>query len=282
MPDLHETINQFLEGSIASIGRDPVIESKSITANGTYTAPEGVDGYSPITVNVPLPQNAYLLKSVANLPQAIASFNDGEDMVMPSLKVAIEPQQEGSGDPSPTHIRPISGWDEVDVTVADDVENPTVSNVYTIDLDGTRYGGEVDVVNGSGTDTLGYVDLSEVTAIYNSGWNCWTIQPSVLPNAKIIDNNNTPTTAMTDRFKAVKASGYTTAHESGTIAQNTSGIWFIDNGSTTELSGQLVYELATPQTYQLTPTAVKSLLGSNNVWADTGNIKDVEYFSKEV
>lgn len=35
---------------------------------------------------------------------------------------------------------------------------------------------------------------------------------------------------------------------------------------------QLVYELATPQTYQLTPTEVKLLLGENNVWADTGNI----------
>lgn len=30
-----------------------VIESKNITQNGIYEAPEGVDGYSPITVNVP-------------------------------------------------------------------------------------------------------------------------------------------------------------------------------------------------------------------------------------
>lgn len=37
---------------IESISGDPVIESKTITANGTYTAPTGVDGYSPITVDV--------------------------------------------------------------------------------------------------------------------------------------------------------------------------------------------------------------------------------------
>lgn len=30
----------------------PVIEPLEITTNGTYTAPEGVDGYSPVTVNV--------------------------------------------------------------------------------------------------------------------------------------------------------------------------------------------------------------------------------------
>lgn len=33
----------------------PVIESKTITENGEYTAPEGVDGYSPVVVNVPEP-----------------------------------------------------------------------------------------------------------------------------------------------------------------------------------------------------------------------------------
>ena len=44
---------------------------------------------------------------------------------------------------------------------------------------------------------------------------------------------------------------------------------------------QLVYELATPLTIQLTPTQVKSLLGVNNVWADTGET-EVEYFAKEV
>lgn len=38
----------LLEGG----GSDPVIESLSITENGTYTAPSGVDGYSPITVEV--------------------------------------------------------------------------------------------------------------------------------------------------------------------------------------------------------------------------------------
>ena len=33
-------------------GADPVINPLTITENGTYTAPSGVDGYSPVTVNV--------------------------------------------------------------------------------------------------------------------------------------------------------------------------------------------------------------------------------------
>ena len=56
MPELSGIIQNYLEGSISTIGRTPVIEEKSITENGTYTAPEGVDGYSPIVVNVPIPQ----------------------------------------------------------------------------------------------------------------------------------------------------------------------------------------------------------------------------------
>ena len=40
---------------IASISgaAEPVIEALNITTNGTYTASDGVDGYSPVTVNVP-------------------------------------------------------------------------------------------------------------------------------------------------------------------------------------------------------------------------------------
>ena len=34
---------------------------------------------------------------------------------------------------------------------------------------------------------------------------------------------------------------------------------------------QICYELATPQTYQLSPTEVTLLMGDNNIWADTGD-----------
>ena len=46
-------------------GAEPVIEALSVTSNGTYTAPDGVDGYSPITVNVPQsgspPESAFVI-----------------------------------------------------------------------------------------------------------------------------------------------------------------------------------------------------------------------------
>ena len=35
---------------------------------------------------------------------------------------------------------------------------------------------------------------------------------------------------------------------------------------------QFVYELAEPQTYQLTPQQIQTLVGENNVWSDAGQV----------
>ena len=45
-------IKDALIGKGAGSGTSPVIEAKTITENGTYTAPVGVDGFNPIEVNV--------------------------------------------------------------------------------------------------------------------------------------------------------------------------------------------------------------------------------------
>ena len=128
-----------------------------------------------------------------------------------------------------SNICPISGWDEVNVTVANDVDNPTISNVYTLDLDGTRYGGTLDVVSGVLTVT----------------------------NANIVSYNgeiiNEPWISSMDVYSA---------------------------GATPTTGAQVVYPLATPQTIQLAPTAVRSLIELNNIWADTGDIINGEYFKE--
>ena len=42
---------------------------------------------------------------------------------------------------------------------------------------------------------------------------------------------------------------------------------------------QVVYPLATPVTYQLTPTEVLSILGTNNVWVDTNGDVECTYIA---
>ena len=44
------------ETKVVDFTFDPVIEPLNIVSNGEYFAPEGIDGYSPISVDVPIPE----------------------------------------------------------------------------------------------------------------------------------------------------------------------------------------------------------------------------------
>lgn len=52
---------------------------------------------------------------LSNNPNNIISLYNYENLNIKSLVVDIDPVQSGSGDPSPTNVRPISGWDGVNV-----------------------------------------------------------------------------------------------------------------------------------------------------------------------
>jgi hypothetical protein len=202
---------------------------------------------------------------------------------MASLKVAVTPYQDLShGDPSPENICPISGWDEAVVTVADDVENPTTSHEYTIDLDGTRYGGVVDATNGVMTVDKAIRLVSECTW---QGSNGVFYTNSVASSIKHGDG----------RFDHVISSAYKTENVGGVSSLTDGGISVDADGyiqlkdlrySTasdfkTAMNGvQLVYELATPITVQLAPTPVKSLEGEDNISANCGQITEVKYFKR--
>lgn len=85
----------------------------------------------------------------------IANFRCNMTRNIRSLKVHFEPKQEGSGDPSPSNVRAITGWDSVNVTCAGKnllrINGRYTSDPYTIpdtdltvtniqDEDGNTYG----------------------------------------------------------------------------------------------------------------------------------------------
>ena len=213
---------------------------------------------------------------------SIATFTDGSTLPMRKLEVEIEPVQSGSGEPSPTNVRPISGWDECNVTVADDVDDSTVENVYTIDLDGTRYGGTLDVVSGVLT-----VDRAIATYDGSETWQMSSGTGYYQFNKNQTDALNS-VKAICDKFE--KISTTERSQKSGLVSYASDklmrfslttdfGISTVEQWKTWLASNnvQVCYELATPQTIQLTPTEVKSLLATNNVFADTGDILDATY-----
>lgn len=230
--------------------------------------------------------NAILALRMAKdvLPQdtvsgAVASFPDGsDDYPVVELIVNIEPVQEGSGDPAPDNVRAISGWSAA--TVKDkDGENVEQWSV-TINLGQTVYGGSLNVTTGVLTlDRMG-VDLGGLT---------WTYRSDVLTfNSSDVNNINT-----SEDFIGIIAPIYKTV-SSSTLFVNMNDYEIKRNAYNqtlaikdsrytdtttfkTAMSGvMIVYELATPQTIQLTPTQVNTIYGDNNIFADTGDV-DVTY-----
>lgn len=227
-----------------------------------------------------------ILKDFPDLPASIVTVTDALAKPLDSLKVAITPVQSGSGDPSPDNIRPISGWTGCNVVVSPtiDAEDGTTYTITFPSEAGTVYGGTLDVTNGTLTVTMAEVDLGTLNWIKDATTFAYTFFYSSF--ADVISNN-------------ILCSAYKTAKTSEIFSSEDSVIRFVDNptirlrlkdSTKNNLTGvtfkaamsgvQLVYELATPQIYQLTPTEVQMLLGTNNLWADTGEIIEGKYFAK--
>lgn len=143
----------------------------------------------------------------------------------------------------------------------------------TISLGSTIYGGTLDVTNGVLTVTHGYVDLGSLTWAYNGNAFDNMREFAVVLTGKANGILNMMCSTLTVK-SASGASGYQCIR--GRAANATISVVWDDMtiaNFTTAMSGvQLVYELATPQTITLTPTEVTTLLGDNNIWADSGNV----------
>ena len=143
---------------------------------------------------------------------------------------------------------------------------------------GTVYGGSLDVTNGVLTVNRAMVDLGTLdwylpSAGYFSVPNTINCNPAV--------NQWIAPIGICDRYKVVP-SHYVTVQEERidkSITWVTAQIRIADSGYSDATSFKeslegsvLVYELATPITYQLTPQEITTLIGTNNVWADTGDV----------
>jgi len=270
--------------------------SKSVTANGTYTASDdSLQGYSEVTVDI---DDTDLYRDTTDSTyESVKTLSNCGAFPMLSLKVGIEPIQEGSGDPSPTNVRPISGHTKANVVVSPttDAEDGTT---YTIQFkDGsnplTVYGGSLDVVSGELTiNKLGINVMSQEKRGWQIGSKsvCYRITlPQTATSCTPNQTHGAISNMMTEQLAYYGVSRPNDL-DSINFAIDTSGVALAVYDTDLTLSEQqmiskytdlfVVYPLATPLTIQLTPTQVKSLLGTNNVWADTGDVGDVRYFKK--
>ncbi len=137
------------------------------------------------------------------------------------------------------------------------------------------FGGYVDLVSGTLVVTHGYVDLGTLTWGYQSSNGLF--YSSAFPSCK----NNTTNLIFSAQEWTPKASEFEVRQTDKSICKDPNGRFYVHDTlySTAEefqtaMSGSMMcYELATPQTYQLTPQQVDTLVGTNNVWSEQGNIE---------
>jgi len=149
----------------------------------------------------------------------------------------------------------------------------------TIALGSTVYGGTLDVLTGTLTVTKGIIDLGGLT------WDKSSSNPSVFNSTGLTDHAlTTGINVICSQYPAVQANQYSIStmpdkcvKTNASYAQyiyikNTAYESYTKEQFKTAMSGvQLVYELATPIVITgLTPAQMSTLLGVNNIWADTG------------
>lgn len=143
---------------------------------------------------------------------------------------------------------------------------------------GTVYGGTLDVTSGMLTVTRKNVDMGSLNWEYNTGGVYFTV-----PLTDCIDK--TPD-LMTSIGYIPKT--YWSAFSSGedmSIFKDTNGRLYLKNAAYTDaatfktaMTGiQLVYPIKNPISVQLTATEVRTLLGNNNIWSDTGSVASLDY-----
>lgn len=241
--------------------------------------------------------------------EAVASFVDGADGIgVKSLIVNITPELSPSADPpSTTNIRPISRFTEVNF-YADTTQTLTPSVHVTIPFAPTSpytypYG-TLNVTTGVltvdrvlrvfGVDEL---DANPTNWVVNSddnglGTYC-TLKETVGTMSQYAGFSMGASQALCScNIVCTTAQGYTTGNGFYWVKTGTPG-WRIlltnkpnASGTVADLRSLLTsgnvaacVPLANPQTYQLTATEVKTLLGNNAMWADTGNINTLTYYA---
>lgn len=142
---------------------------------------------------------------------------------------------------------------------------------------GTVYGGTLDVTNGVLTVDMAMVDLGSLAWSAVNETND-TSAGGLASTLKKPSSNSKAANMICSAYQVVARNNIAEK----TILANTGGAVVVRDSSYAGMTGaqvasalsgvQLVYELATPIEITITPTEVTTLLGTNNIWADCGDV----------
>ena len=152
---------------------------------------------------------------------------------------------------------------------------------------GTVYGGTLDVTTGLLTATHKGVNMGDLSWTKYTSGDSWCFYAD-LAGAKTYAANASPDWMCSAYIKGSAtslASACSSANVYHVLPRTSNATAMINNPDYSDATAftnavknqTLVYDLAAPVTYQLTPTEVKTLLGANNIFADCGDIVSLDY-----
>ena len=242
-------------------------------------------------------KNFYGFRNEAENKIAIIIDTVANPTVNMTFKVSVAATAQTAWSPY-SNICPISGWTGANVYHSGaDASDATTYSITFPAAAGTVYGGTLDVTNGVLTVDRAMVvydgsedetwNLSSAwgktntavfysTAISGAYYPDWTDYRGMMTNLFL---NATRNYIYNNDVECCGFSGMVVTSPSPTIrvlktrANDVASFRSFLNSNNL----QFCYELATPQTYQLTPTQIQTLVGVNNIWSDTGSIESLKY-----
>lgn len=211
--------------------------------------------------------------------------NTGADRVS-GMSVEVVPAQSGSGDPTPTNIRPITGLNGANIH-----NNDTTYPVTWSDA-GTVYGGTLDVLNGVLIVKYAIINIdgTKSVSMTSAGHFYYSIGSGAVPP----NTRGEQSTGWCSHYKLVSnitssefsALDNVTAYNNISMSGSNGRAFFNDSRFSTGADFksylvaqndagtpvQYIYKLASPITYQLIPVSVAAFAGENNIFADCGDV----------
>lgn len=159
---------------------------------------------------------------------------------------------------------------------------PYNGQTYTIDLDGTIYGGTLDVGTGVLTVDMAMVTL-DVSDVVSTGSDRMPFSTTLPQNAKITTDTHALSGMVCNQLiEITQASTWGINGTFSRITGDSRRTYFKINDDVTTIESlneqlvlhplQFAYPIAEPFTVQLTANDIKTLLGQNNVFSDAGNV----------
>lgn len=164
-------------------------------------------------------------------------------------------------------VYPITGHDEVTAIVSPTTDAED-GQTYTADLEQTVYGGNAELVGGTGKSTMASVDLGTLN------WGYSSADARFYSNSLVYNKQNP--NAICSHYQSVSLDRLV----NGTICVYSNGYIYVKDSRYTSAADfktamngvQLVYELATPTDLTFTPQTVTLNEGINNVWSEQGDV----------